>query len=210
MFSIADAVKRSPSPSDLIERWHSADGTPMTLRPVRVQDAPALRSMIEGLSPDDRRCRFHGAVNGVSAAQLVNMVCVDQQRQRALVVTARLPCGEPIVGDARYVVNSGGDCAEFAIVVAGGWQRCGVGRRAVTALLRAASRSGLRWLRGSVLPDNVPMIALMRACGFTCTELHADGDLVSAEIHVPTHADAPTPDTRAAWRGRSDSWTQFG
>jgi len=209
MNPIADAGAGSQLPSNQIERWHSGDGTPMTIRPIRPQDAPALKSMIEGLQPHDRHRRFHGTINGVSPRQLVNMVCVDQQHQLALVVTARLPCGEPVVADARYVVNHRGDCAEFAIVVASGWQRRGIGSRAITALVQAASRGGLRWLRGSVQPDNAPMLALMRACGFACTQSPDDRSLVSAETHVPTCNAAPANDMRAAWRGRSDSWTQF-
>lgn len=186
MNPIRDTGTTRRLPSTLIERWHSPDGTPMTLRPVQVRDAPALKGMIESLSFRDRRRRFHGAVNGVSPAQLLNMVRVDQRRHLALVVTAQVPRGETVIADARYVVNDRGDCAEFAIVVAEGWQRSGIGKRLIAAQQRAAARNALQWLHGSVLAESAPMLALMHACGFTCTPSRHDENLVAVEIQVQT------------------------
>ncbi len=213
-----NAGARPRLPLSLIERWYSLERTPLTLRPVQVQDAPALRDMIEGLSFRDRHCRFHGAVNGISPTQLLNMVSVDHQRHLGLVVTAEVvaaetPRRETVVADARYVVDDSGRGAEFAIVVAEGWRRSGIGRRAIAALQRAAAHAGLDWLHASVLADNTPMLGLLRTCRFRCTPSRYDKKLVVAEIRVETrvaaagptcHADigagaTPQPRRRFAW-----------
>ncbi len=182
----------------LIERWYSLERTRLTLRPVQVQDAPALRDMIESLSFRDRHCRFHGAVNGISPAQLLDMVSVDRERHLGLVVTAEVvaaevaaaetPRGETVVADARYVVDDSGRGAELAIVVAESWRRCGIGGRAIAALQRGAAHAGLDWLHASVLADNKPMLGLLRACRFRCTPSRYDKNLVVAEIRVETRA----------------------
>ena len=94
---------------------------------------------------------------------------------------------QTLVADARYVVDATRRGAEFALMVAGAWQRRGIGERAVAALQRAAAAAGLRWLYGSVLADNAPMLALMRHCGFLCTRSRVDRDLVSVEAGMDPH-----------------------
>ena len=164
-----------------IEHWTLRHGAPATLRSIRANDAPALDALIRGLSPDDRRQRFHGAISGVTPERLQGMVEIDRGRELALVVLAGPPGRQTLVADARYVVDSTRRAAEFALMVAPGWQRRGIGERAVAALQRAAAGAGLRWLYGSVLADNAPMLALMRRCGFLCTRSRVDRHLVSVE-----------------------------
>ncbi|MEO6744049.1 MAG: GNAT family N-acetyltransferase [Caldimonas sp.] len=164
-----------------IEHWTLRHGTPATLRPIHAGDAFALDALICGLSPEDRRRRFHGAISGVTPERLQEMVAVDPGREVALVVLTGPSGRQALVADARYVVDATRRGAEFALMVAGAWQRQGIGERAVAALQRAAAAAGLRWLHGSVLADNAPMLALMRHCGFRCTRSRVDRHLVSVE-----------------------------
>jgi len=166
----------------VIEHWTLRHGTPATLRPIHAGDAPALDALIRGLSPEDRRRRFHGAISGVPPERLQEMVAVDPGREVALVVLTGPAGRQTLVADARYVVDATRRGAEFALMVAGAWQRRGIGERAVAALQRAAAAAGLRWLYGSVLADNAPMLALMRHCGFLCTRSRVDRSLVSVEV----------------------------
>ena len=95
-------------------------------------------------------------------------------------------------------------------MVAGVWQRRGIGERAVAALQRAAVANGLRWLHGSVLAENAPMRALMRRCGFLCTRSRVDHHLVCVEAGMdpqrrfatpaPVASPPPVPFTRIALR----------
>jgi acetyltransferase len=149
---------------------------------VRAQDAPALDELIEALSGPDRRRRFHGAVSGVSRARLERMAAIDPRHELALVVTAEESAGETLVADARCVVDGTGQDAEFALMVAPHWRRRGIGEHALDALRRAAAQRGLRWLYGSVLADNAPMLALVRRCGFHCTPQRGDRHRWSVEI----------------------------
>ena len=165
-----------------------ADGRVAALRPVQPQDAPALQALIEGLSPRDRRWRFHGAVTGVTPERLAAMTAPDPARVLAFVVAAPT-CG-PLLADVRCVLDPGGDAAEFALMVAAGCRRLGVGRWALAGLRGAAAARGLRWLYATTLADNQPMLALLRGAGFLCTPRRGDDRLVAVEacLQMPARA----------------------
>jgi hypothetical protein len=60
----------------------------------------------------------------------------------------------------------------------------GLGARATITLRDAAASAGLRWLYGSVLADNAPMLALVQRCGFLCTPNRRDPGLVGIELQL--------------------------
>lgn len=143
------------------------------VRRVRAGDAQAMGEFVQhALSPAARRCRFHGAVQGCSAAWLRELTTPDGMRHVAFVATVADADGrERIVGEARYVACSRDDefnagCAEFAIAVADGWCGSGVADRLMEALFDSARAAGLRWLYGDVLRSNVRMLGFMRRLGF--------------------------------------------
>ncbi|TXC66980.1 GNAT family N-acetyltransferase [Piscinibacter aquaticus] len=170
-------------------------GQRVRLRPVKAGDAPALAEMIDGLSPLARRRRFHGAVTGLSAARLHDMTHLDGHRQIGLVAAVEHDGALRLVADARCVTDASDSAAEFALVVAEGWRGRGIARRCLAALRRAAAEEGLHWLYGHVQADNLPMLALLRRCGFALSAHRGDAGLVVAEARCvrPT---APLPPTR--------------
>lgn len=189
-------------PTALIDVWRLRDGSRITLRPVLPQDSLLLGDLMTRLSPSARRNRFHGAVSKVSAQWLDRMTCVDHERHVAFVMTTTQNSGERIIADARYFVGKEelGDSAEFAVVVDEGWQRRGLGVRAMQALVSTAADAGLRWLQGDVLANNRSMLALMRKCNFCCTpNLHEDG-LVIAQTSLSTNSGYVDPTQGARWR----------
>lgn len=179
--------KTLPPRLDDLDRWRLRDGTHLTLRPMRAQDSLLLDGMLERLSPRARHNRFHGGVNSRPAL----LDCPDAgSDQIAFVVTAERQQSLQVVAEARYAVDSQGESAEFAIVVADDWQRRGLGERAMRALANTASHTGLHWLHGEVFADNRPMLALMRRCHFCCTPDAEDPRLVHAESALRVHATA--------------------
>ena len=184
--------KTPPPRLDDLDRWRLRDGTDLALRPMRAQDSLMLDGMVERLSPHARHNRFHGGVNSRPGL----LACPGGGAgQVAFVVTAERQRSLQVVAEARYAVDSQGESAEFAIVVADDWQRRGLGERAMRALADAAVRSGLHWLHGEVFADNRPMLALMRRCHFFCTPDADDPRLVHVES--PLHVDAAAVNRRA-------------
>ena len=169
------------------ETWVTSDGALLVVRPLRRQDASALGALFDGLSPDDRRHRFHGAVNGLPPAYLNSLAGVDQWRHVALAASVAGSEGGPLIAEARWVVDASGKAAEFALVVGAAWRRRGVGTRCVRALLHAASLRRLTRIYGAVLAHNAPMLALMRDCGFQCKRKGDDPALVAVEAAIESH-----------------------
>lgn len=168
----------------LLQRLPGRRGVELTLRPACPDDAAALGALIESLPPRDRRLRFHGAVNGLADSVLRRWTTPDSKREVALVVAARTGTAEVLAADARYSVDGTGEAAEFGLVVAPAWRRLGVGMSSMQALRAAARRGGVRWLYGSVLAENAPMLALLRRCGFVVARSRLQRGLMIAEARV--------------------------
>ena len=60
-----------------------------------------------------------------------------------------------------------GESVEFALAVGDAWQKCGVGRKLMTALIDCARQKGYRAVVGDVLSTNGKMFNLMTSLGFT-------------------------------------------
>ena len=89
---------------------------------------------------------------------------------RDFVLLATIPAadGIDIVGAAQYVranENNAKAC-EFAITVSEDWRGSGLSAELLASLLRQAPDDGYVMMEGSVLAENVPMLALARKLGF--------------------------------------------
>lgn len=187
-------------PTHLIQSLVLRNGRRVTLRPVLPQDDTLECAFVAALSPQSRRNRFHGAVNGLAAAQAARMTQVDHHEQVAFVATVMEGEGdaehEVLVADARYAITADRETAEFAVVVADAWAGLGLAQRLLALLGQCARRAGLRWLRGEVLAANHAMLGLMRRCGF-CVVAHPDDDgLMVAENAVDG---MPAAASRRGW-----------
>ena len=63
---------------------------------------------------------------------------IDYDREMALIATRTADGVERQVGSARYTLAPDGEAVEFALVVADDWQKCGLGRRLMGALIDCA------------------------------------------------------------------------
>lgn len=197
-------------PTHLIQSLVLANGRRVTLRPVLPQDDALECAFVAALSSQSRRNRFHGAVNGLAAAQAARMTCVDYHEHMAFVATVVEGEGadehEVLVADARYAITADRETAEFAVVVADAWAGLGLARRLLALLGQCARRAGLRWLRGEVLAANHAMLALMRRCGF-CAVAHPEDDgLVLVENSVEAMQVQPRPGRMATWLATLATW----
>lgn len=87
--------------------------------------------------------------------------------------------GERCVGEARSVaVDDAPQTHEFGLSVADDRRRRGLGSALLERLLCLARRAGVRWLRGDVLRENLPMLTLARRLGFAVTRHPDDATLV--------------------------------
>jgi acetyltransferase len=148
----------------------------IVIRPIGLADAQAFRAFVEGLSPASRYERFQYVVKEVSPALLKLLVEGDPRTHVALAAFA----GGAVVGEARYVRQ--GEGGEFAIAVADGWRRRGVGKRLFHTLLEHARRDGLRRLDGEVLAWNQAMLGFVEQQGFRVRFHPEDARLVRIDL----------------------------
>lgn len=156
---------------------------PPTVRRQRPADVAALDRFVRGLSPASRFLRFHVGVRELSAPALQRMTHLDARCELALVATDA-DSGE-LLGEARYAPDDDDPCArEFAVVVADGAQRRGIGTRLLRGLLRHARQAGIARLYGDLIRDNAPMLALARKLGFAVRRHPRDARLQRVEIEL--------------------------
>jgi GNAT superfamily N-acetyltransferase len=148
-------------PTELIDVWFSLHGERMTMRPVLSQDEPGLRELF-------RRSSMAARDVTNDLPQVLDGMCdLDFERQLAVVITVDCGGSQRIVADARYCVADGAASADIVVLVDDGWQRQGLGRRALGALVDAGRRSGLQSLRSTVRRTDAPMLLLLHRCGFS-------------------------------------------
>lgn len=170
-----------PYPSHLIRQYQLADGTNITIRPIRPEDAALEKRFVKQLSPEAKFFRFMNALQELSQDMLIRLTQLDYDRELALVAVIDSGVEEIELGVARYFTNPDGETAEFAVVVADEWQHRGLGTRLMSCLFDAAREKGLKSFRGEILADNVKMLGLMRRLAFTCHTKTDDPTIVIAE-----------------------------
>ena len=156
-----------PYPAHLVTHWQLADGTNVTIRPIRPEDAEMEQAFVRGLSDESRYFRFMQTVQELSPTMLVRLTQIDYDREMALIAVMERDGQESELGVARYAINPDGRTCEFAIVIADAWRRKGIGSRLMTQLMEAAKAHGLKTMEGEILTNNTNMLSLVRHLGFT-------------------------------------------
>ncbi len=170
-----------PYPRDLVSRRTLSDGTRLTIRPIRPEDADSEQAFVRDLSPEARTFRFMHAINELTPEMLVRFTQIDYSREMALVAITDEDTGPVQQGVARYVINPDETSCEFAIVVTDQRQRQGIGTILMNALMDSARNQGVTEMSGTVRSDNETMLALMDALGFVKRRVPESADIVEVE-----------------------------
>jgi acetyltransferase len=162
-----------PYPKHLVKTIHLADGTPVTLRPIRAADSAIEQQFVRGLSDEARYFRFMDMLRELSPKMLKQMTDIDYHDQMALIAVTEVHGRETEIAVGRYVVFPGTDDCEFAIVVGDRWQGKGIATALMRQLMKAARARGLKRMIGEVLTSNSKMLHFVTSLGF---HAHMDAD----------------------------------
>ena len=171
-----------PYPHHLIRQIQLADGTNITIRPIRPEDAEIEQSFVRRLSPQSKYFRFMQTLNELTPEMLIRFTQLDYNRELALIVTQEKNGKEVELAVTRYVVNPDGKSCEFALVVADEWQNKGIGSQLLTQLMEAAQERGYHSMVGEILADNLKMLELVKSLGFHISSSADDPGVKVAEI----------------------------
>ena len=137
------------------------DGSTVHVRPVREDDAPAIRRFLEGVSSDSLGFRFFG----FPSLDWVTRWSVDVDYAERFALVAETGSPRQIIAHAAYV-GVDGPRAEVAFLVADAWQGRGIATVLLAHLAEVAERHGITTFSAEVLPTNHRMISVFRESGF--------------------------------------------
>jgi len=167
-----------PYPTHLINQWQLADGTDLTIRPIRPEDADMEKQFVHDLSEESKYFRFMNSMQELTETMLVRFTQLDYSREMALVAVTQEQGQEIELGVARYAINPDGETCEFALVVADRMQGKGLGQKLMVALMEAARSMGLSVIEGEVLNNNHSMLKMMTRLGFSIKSSEDDPSIM--------------------------------
>lgn len=186
----------TPIDASFHEEHVLADGTRVTLRFIRPDDADELRRAFSRLSARSRYQRFFSVLPDLSDETIRYLTCIDGDKHVAIVATTdshdlKTEVG---LGVARYVRLAGAPgVAEAAVTVVDDAQSRGVGRLLLRALARVAKSRGVHCFRGTVLAENARMRHMLDELGAAVQP--EDGQTLTFDVPLdwPHEHDAEHP-----------------
>jgi acyl-CoA synthetase (NDP forming)/RimJ/RimL family protein N-acetyltransferase len=157
-----------PYPKELEQPLVLRDGRTLLLRPIRPEDAPAFRHMVENrTAQEDRRLRFFSAIKTLTPQLCARLTQIDYDREMALVaIDPAAGVQDAFCGVVRITADPDRERAEYAVLVRSDLKGQGLGRRLMEAMIGYARAQGLDEIFGEVLRENTPMLRLAEALGF--------------------------------------------
>jgi protein lysine acetyltransferase len=135
-------------------------------RPIQPYDTERLAHAFDQLSPTSRYRRFLAPVKSLSDEALRGLTHVDFVDHVAWVAELVGEPGRPFAAVGRWIrSNDDPAVAEIALTVVDAYQRRGLGTALLKLLAESALPRGVRWFEATVLGENQPMQALLRAFG---------------------------------------------
>ncbi len=177
----------APYPAELVQAVTVRDGSSVTLRPIRPEDADAHAAFFAKLTPEDVRLRFFAPIRSLSPEQIARMTQIDYDREMALIASRETAPGLAETLGVMRIIRTGAE-GEFAIVVRSDAKGLGLGSRLIRAGLAWARAAGISRVVGDVLAENAPMLGFVRAHGFTLTRSADDPEVMIAAFDLAAPA----------------------
>ncbi len=159
-----------PYPSQYEGTWVARDGTELTIRPIRPEDEPLMRTFHSQLSDESVYLRYAHAVrlsDRISHERLARLCFIDYGHEMALVVLLTLPSGaQELLAVGRLVMEHVRNEAEFALLIADSFQGRGLGTELLRRLVAIGRRERVGRIVGYILADNMSMLDVCRRLGF--------------------------------------------
>jgi GNAT superfamily N-acetyltransferase len=168
-----------------MQRFHLANGYLATIGAITAASRPLIEAAMLRLSIESSRRRFFTPRVQLSEHELAFLTSPDGVRHYALGVSGRAVDGsiEGIAAGRFVRVDDAPATAEIAITVIDPFQRMGIGTLLLKGLVTAAIVRGIDRLRALILPDNAPVIALLRRHA-PSVRFAIDGELLRADIRL--------------------------
>lgn len=172
--------RNKPAPVCSAKTVRAANGIELLIRPIRIEDAPALVRAFGRMTPEQVRSRVFHALTELPDPVAEAMCRVDPETTVAAVITDL--DGVEIRGEGRVHLDAVTECGEFAIAIDPAFVGIGLGRMLLEWLIEAARESGMTEIWGDTQADNQAMLALARSLGFSLQREADDAALVRMRL----------------------------
>jgi acetyltransferase len=180
-------------PVHLIDVMRTADGRRITIRPTLPQDRELQKDFFRSLSAESRHSRFMTRLKELPDALAEQFASIDYRSHLALLAEVFDGGRETMIGEARYVVDADHhELCEFAISVADGWRRCGLGSALLSRLEHEAAASGINLMSAHTLVSNTAMCGLAVRAGYRVVADRCDVSQANLEKKLAA-PNAPLP-----------------
>ncbi len=174
-----------PYPTELESFWQLPDGTNVTIRPIRPEDAVNEQSFVKNMSAESKYFRFMQSLGQLTPLMLARFTQIDYDREMALIAEIKDGAGgSRIIGVVRYVSNPDHHSCEFALAVSDDYQRKGIGRHLMQRLMTVAHDRTLEVMEGEVLSNNSKMLKLLERIGFRSVHNGEEPEVVQVRRHL--------------------------
>jgi acetyltransferase len=177
-----------PYPTQYEAPFTSQSGETFCIRPIRPEDEPAMVRFHEMLSERTVYQRYLQLLNisqRTAHDRLARICFIDYTRQMALVAERKDPATgqSQIVGVGRLQGLTAATEAEFALVVADDFQKCGLGTELLRRLIEIGRAEGVQVITADILAENTGMQKVSEKLGFRLTREIGD-PIVSARLEL--------------------------
>lgn len=180
-----DHMAIHPYPTELETIWQLPDGTNVTIRPIRPEDATSEQSFVKNMSAESKYFRFMQSLEQLTPLMLARFTQIDYDREMALIAEIKADTDDSrIIAVVRYVRNPDHHSCEFALAVSDDYQRKGIGNHLMQRLITVAHDRGINVMEGEVLSTNSKMLKLMERIGFLCVHNMEEPEVVQVRRHL--------------------------
>jgi acetyltransferase len=153
-------------PAEWIEQLTLEDGTQVTLRPIRPDDAARLQAGFLKLTPETIYLRFMKIAVQLTDREAENFANVDYQANMAFVCSIQEDGEEQLIVSARYASRPDEPgIAEVGIVVRDDYQGRGLGGIVLNRLVRYARTHGIHEFAATILTSNMRIMRFVQSSG---------------------------------------------
>ena len=179
----------SPYPEQYEFHVDTPSGISLFIRPIKPEDAELFVELFNTLSPTSIYYRFFRSIKQLSHRMLARFTQVDYDREISMVALDSGKGDDRMIGVSQVFIHPDGKHGEFSILVGDPWHGKGVGAKLLEHVLKIAKQRGLLNVWGTVLRENINMLALGKKLGFKIT-WSSDGKECELNINLKeTHFD---------------------
>ncbi len=159
------------------------NGEGLFIKPALPEDLLLVTSFMKRISRESLRMRFMVSMSEVPADIIKELCSGDFTEKGCLLAISGEGGDKKVVGLGNYIAMDNERAAEIAFLIEDSYQRKGISTLLLERLAGLAAANGFIEFEAEILPDNQPMINVMKSSGFESHKVW-NSDTVHMELPV--------------------------